>query len=87
MKKKNLSSKYLHPLGLALAASLALGSTTTLSGCGGGDDDEIPFTLEAAGNYKAGDNGEVYVYNWGEYIDERVIDVFEKDTGIKVYYN
>ena len=30
---------------------------------------------------------EVYVYNWGEYIDERVIDVFEKDTGIKVYYN
>ena len=27
------------------------------------------------------------MYNWGEYIDMRVIDVFEKDTGIKVHFN
>lgn len=28
----------------------------------------------------------VYVYNWGEYIDPDVIDLFEKETGIKVEY-
>jgi len=29
----------------------------------------------------------VYVYNWGEYIDPEVKDLFEKKTGIKVVYN
>ena len=28
----------------------------------------------------------VNVYNWGEYIDEEVLEQFEKDTGIKVNY-
>lgn len=28
----------------------------------------------------------VYVYNWGEYIDESVLKDFEKETGIKVIY-
>ncbi|QQK07446.1 spermidine/putrescine ABC transporter substrate-binding protein [Miniphocaeibacter halophilus] len=28
----------------------------------------------------------VYVYNWGEYIDESVLKSFEEDTGIKVIY-
>lgn len=33
------------------------------------------------------DDGEkVYVYNWGEYIDEEVLDLFEKETGIEVVY-
>lgn len=36
---------------------------------------------------KAGDAGEVYVYNWGEYIDESVREEFEKETGIKVIYD
>ena len=27
------------------------------------------------------------VYNWGEYIDMEVIDMFEEETGIKVNYN
>ncbi len=36
---------------------------------------------------KAGAAGEVYVYNWGEYIDESVIEEFEKETGIKVVYD
>ncbi len=31
--------------------------------------------------------GEVYVYNWGEYIDEEVISMFEEETGIKVVYD
>lgn len=29
---------------------------------------------------------EIYVYNWGEYIDPDVIDMFEKETGITVNY-
>lgn len=29
----------------------------------------------------------VNVYNWGEYIDPEVIDMFEEETGIKVVYN
>lgn len=32
-------------------------------------------------------NGEVIVYNWGEYIDPEVIEKFESDTGIKVIYD
>ena len=32
-------------------------------------------------------NGEkVIVYNWGEYIDPEVLDIFEEETGIKVVY-
>lgn len=30
---------------------------------------------------------ELYVYNWGEYIDESVIEQFEEETGIKVTYD
>lgn len=34
------------------------------------------------------DEGEkVYVYNWGEYIDPEVLDLFEEKTGIKVVYD
>lgn len=36
---------------------------------------------------KQGSNGELYVYNWGEYIDESLIDEFEDKTGIKVIYD
>ena len=30
--------------------------------------------------------GDVYVYNWGEYIDPDVIAMFEEETGYKVHY-
>ncbi|HIX16072.1 MAG TPA: extracellular solute-binding protein [Candidatus Hungatella pullicola] len=30
---------------------------------------------------------ELYVYNWGEYIDEKVIELFEEETGIDVIYD
>ena len=30
--------------------------------------------------------GDVYVYNWGEYIDPEVIEIFEEETGYKVHY-
>ncbi len=36
---------------------------------------------------KSGTNGEVYVFNWGEYIDPDTIDMFEEETGIKVIYD
>ena len=29
----------------------------------------------------------VYVYNWGEYIDQSTVDMFEEETGIKVVYD
>lgn len=44
--------------------------------------------LTACGGSKStGKNGEVIVYNWGEYIDPEVIDQFEEETGIKVVYD
>ena len=39
------------------------------------------------GNGGSGDNGVVRVYNWGEYIDEELIDQFEEETGIRVIYD
>lgn len=47
-----------------------------LSGCGKSD-----------AGAKVGSAGELYVYNWGEYIDESIIDEFQKETGIKVVYD
>jgi spermidine/putrescine-binding protein len=32
-------------------------------------------------------SGSVYVYNWGEYIDPDVADMFQEETGITVYYS
>ena len=32
-------------------------------------------------------SNELYVYNWGEYIDEEVIELFEEETGIQVTYD
>ena len=29
----------------------------------------------------------LYVYNWGEYIDPETLELFEKETGIKVIYD
>ena len=33
------------------------------------------------------ENGSLYVYNWGEYIDPDVIGMFEREYGIKVVYD
>ena len=40
----------------------------------------------ACGEQK-GKNGQVVVYNWGEYIDPDVLTQFEEETGIKVVYD
>ncbi len=36
---------------------------------------------------KKGSGNEVYVYNWGEYIDPDTLDMFEEETGIHVVYD
>lgn len=43
--------------------------------------------LTGCGASSSGENGEVYVYNWGEYIDPDTITMFEEETGIKVIYD
>lgn len=57
----------------SLYSTLALCAalSTVLSGCGS----------------SGGENGEVIVYNWGEYIDPETLDLFEEETGIKVIYD
>ena len=48
----------------------------------------IAALLTGCGNTaKSGENGELYVYNWGEYIDPDTITMFEEETGIKVIYD
>ncbi len=48
--------------------------SSLLSGCGENDLSKYP-------------NGKLYVYNWGEYIDEDVISEFEEEYGINVIYD
>lgn len=43
--------------------------------------------LTACGGSDTASNGEVLVYNWGEYIDPEVLEMFEEETGIKVVYD
>lgn len=47
----------------------------------------IALALTSCGKKQAGNAEELLVYNWGEYIDEEVIKIFEKETGIKVTYD
>ena len=37
--------------------------------------------------YSSSHSDELYVYNWGEYIDPEVIELFEEETGIHVTYD
>ena len=48
-------------------------TASALTGCGNGE--------------AAGENGQVIVYNWGEYMDPEVIELFEEETGIEVIYD
>lgn len=45
------------------------------------------FTLTGCADSSSSENGEVIVYNWGEYIDPETITMFEEETGIKVVYD
>lgn len=50
----------------------------------------VVFVVGTVGYLVLGDNknyiGDVYVYNWGEYINPEVIEMFEEQTGYKVHY-
>lgn len=62
---------------MTLAAVLMAAAATALTGCGKSGD-------SAKGD---GDSSKLYVYNWGEYIDEDVKSMFEEETGIEVVYD
>lgn len=57
---------------LSLTLAVSLTVATLLTGCGASS---------------GGENGQVIVYNWGEYIDPETITMFEEETGIKVIYD
>lgn len=46
----------------------------------------LPAALFGCGSDR-GVNGQVIVYNWGEYIDPQTLRMFEEETGIKVIYD
>lgn len=64
-------------IALLLALVLVL---TALAGCSNAEGSQ-------EGEFTPGENGVVKVYNWGDYIDESVIDMFEAETGIEVVYD
>ena len=45
------------------------------------------LSLTACGKAEKGENGQVLVYNWGEYLDPETLELFEEETGIKVIYD
>lgn len=65
-------------MNLSFAAVLSF--SMLLSGCGASG--ESPASQDGAS-----ESNELYVYNWGEYIDEDVVSMFEEETGIKVIYD
>ena len=61
-----------HTNKIIATCALALSAMAVFTGCG---------------STSGGENGQVIVYNWGEYIDPDTIDMFEEETGIKVVYD
>ncbi len=47
----------------------------------------VLLSFAGCASSSSGTNGEVIVYNWGEYMDPDVIGLFEEETGIKVIYD
>lgn len=67
-------------VGTSVLCMLAVGVSVAFAGCGSGKGET------SQGRANAGSNGELVVFNWGEYIDPETIDEFEAETGIKVIY-
>lgn len=64
------------------ALLLTAATAGVLTACGGSQTETGTSQAEASSG-----SDELYVYNWGEYIDESVIDQFEEETGISVVYD
>ena len=69
----------------AISMASLTAAPALLSGCGASGNTGASGTDSAASG--SADGGELYVYNWGEYIDENVISQFEDETGITVVYD
>ena len=61
------------------AAAILAASVLAVSSAGCGD--------QSHSDRDDTDANVLYVYNWGEYIDPDTIDLFEKETGIRVVYD
>lgn len=70
-----------HALILSLAAAAA--AVPLLTACAGGSS-SAPTGSDGS---SSGASNKLYVYNWGEYIDEDVITQFEEETGLEVIYD
>lgn len=68
-------------IAIILVISLVLLSFTGCARAAGGGKAAQQSAAEASGK------GRVVVYNWGDYIDEDVIEMFEEETGIEVVYD
>ena len=62
-----------------LVSILAVLICLTVSGCKGGGKTDFDPIAEFGSD-------ELYVFNWGEYIDESNIEAFEKRYNVTVYY-
>lgn len=63
-----------------LVLLLVFSMLATMMSCGNAADDE-------SDGPEAGENGVVYVYNYGDYVDPDLVDQFEEETGITVVYD
>jgi len=69
-------------LGIIIVSLLAL---TFLAGCEAESGDA--GQADANGGEEAATGGQVHVHNWGEFIDPEVLEIFEREYGIRVIYN
>lgn len=76
-----MTTKTFRHFGLTLAAALVL------TACGGSDPKASPAKAEAKTDAPKAGAGSVNVYNWVEYIPEKLKPDFEAATGIKVNYD
>ena len=67
---------------LIITFTAAAACACLLAGCGSGSN-----ASSNASEGRSGEDNKLYVYNWGEYIDEDVIPLFEEETGIEVVYD
>lgn len=65
---------------------LAAASAFPTAACGSGTPQNGAASASDDGAAADGDNV-LYVYNWGEYIGDGVVEQFEKETGIRVVYD
>ena len=69
-----------------LAFALALIMLFALAACTGGNDGPEADYSFADGDQYEYIGGKLNILNWGEYIDDELLALFEEETGVKVQY-